>query len=170
MAHGAAVPGTASALIVLQELHRPGLGRAGHGDGPGVGKKGVERVEALAELALDVVDRVDQARVHLDLAPANDLDAAGLADAGLVVAVDVSAHCDFALLLLVVEQLFDVLRVLDRRSAAFDGAGYRARLDGRTLAAHVHLGRGAHEELIVAQIDDEGEGRGVAFADAPVEL
>jgi hypothetical protein len=38
-----------------------------------VHKEGVHRVEALAQVALDMVDGVDEARVHFDLASSDDL-------------------------------------------------------------------------------------------------
>ena len=53
-------------LVVLDELDRVLLGRPRHGDRPGVGEEAVERVVPFAQPPLDVVDGVDQARVHLD--------------------------------------------------------------------------------------------------------
>ena len=69
----------------------------------------VEGVHAFAQPALDMVDRVDQPRIHLDLAAADDPHRARLAHAALVVAVDVRAHGQLGLVLLGVEQLQDLL-------------------------------------------------------------
>ena len=63
----APVPAPHGLLVVLDELHCGELGRAGHGDRPGVGEEAVERVEAVPEPPLDVIDGMDEARVHLDL-------------------------------------------------------------------------------------------------------
>ncbi len=46
--------------MVLDELHRPKLWRAGHGHGPGVGEEGIERVKTRTQHALDMVDGVKQ--------------------------------------------------------------------------------------------------------------
>ena len=48
-------------LVVLDELHRPGLRCAGDRHRPHVGEERVERVEAWPQPALDVVDGVDHA-------------------------------------------------------------------------------------------------------------
>src|SRR5205085_11292012 len=101
----------------------------GHRDGPGVREEAVERVEFGAEHSLDMVDGMDEPRIHLDLPPPDDLDAAGDADTRLVVAVDIGAHRQFALVLLRVEQLADLLGVLERVGAAPDRAADRAGLD-----------------------------------------
>ena len=50
------------------------------------------------------------------------LHGAGLADARLIVTVDVGAHGQLALLLLVAEDLLDVLRVLERVATPPDRA------------------------------------------------
>ena len=76
LADGPAVPAARGLLVVLDELHGPGLRRAGHGDRPHVGEERVERVEAGPQPALDVVHGVDEAAVHLDLPPADDPDRA----------------------------------------------------------------------------------------------
>jgi hypothetical protein len=57
-----------------------------------VGQKRIQRIEARAQPAFDVIDGVDQPRVQLDLPAPEHLHTAGLADARLVVAVDVGAH------------------------------------------------------------------------------
>ena len=55
-------------------------------------QEAVEGVHIVPQTAFDMVDRVDEARIHLDLAATDDLDRTRLADAALVVAVDVRAH------------------------------------------------------------------------------
>ncbi len=169
VADGAAVPAPGGRLVVLDELHRPGLGRPGDGDGPHVGEEGVEGVEPGAQAALDVVDGVDEAGVHLDLAAADDLDGAGDADARLVVAVDVGAHGQLGLLLHRAEQRADGLGVLHGVGAAGDGAGDRAGLDPVALDADVHLGGGADQVLALAEVEEELVRGGVDLAQAPVE-
>src|SRR5439155_9049439 len=91
--------------------------------------KAVERIEGLGQYALDMIDGVDQARIELDLAPADDPHAAGYRHSRLVVAVDIGAHRQLALVLRRVEQLADALGVLDRVAAAGDRAADRAGLD-----------------------------------------
>src|SRR5207244_8917998 len=102
--------------------------RAGDGDRPRVGQERVERVEALAQPALDVVDGVDEPRVHLDLPPPDHTHAARPADPRLVVAVDIGAHRQLRLVLLGVEQPLDLRGVAHRVVAPRDRAGTRARL------------------------------------------
>ena len=61
--------------------------------------EGIEGVEALAQPALHVVDRVDELRVHLDLSAPDHAHAFGPTHAGLVVAVHVGAHGELRRLL-----------------------------------------------------------------------
>ena len=75
-----------------------------------------------------MIDRVDEPGVHLDLPAPDDLHRSSLADARLVVTVDVGAHGELALLLLIAQDLLDVLRVLERVTPPPDGAGDRAGL------------------------------------------
>src|SRR5690606_3106994 len=166
---GAAVPAAGGGLVVLDELHGPGLGGAGDGDGPHVGEEGVQRVEPGPQPPLDVVDGVDEPRVELDLAAADDLDGAGDGDARLAVAVDVAAHGQLRLLLDAGQEGADGLGVADRVGAAGGGAGDRAGLDPVAGDADEHLGRGADEVLALAEADDELVRGGVALAQAAVE-
>jgi hypothetical protein len=53
------VPGAHGLLVVLDELHRPQFGRTGDGHGPGVRDERVERVVALAQHTLHVIDGVN---------------------------------------------------------------------------------------------------------------
>ena len=117
-----AIPGARALLVVLDEPHRPQLRRAGNSDRPGVRQESVEGIHTLAQPALDVVDRMDQPRVHLDLPPANDAHRTRLAHTALVVAIDIRAHRQLGLVLLGVEQLEDLLRIRDRILAALDRA------------------------------------------------
>src|ERR1035441_2607862 len=61
LADGAAVPAARGFFVVLDELHSPGLRRAGDGDRPHVGQQRVQRVELRPQPALDVIDGVDEA-------------------------------------------------------------------------------------------------------------
>jgi hypothetical protein len=73
---------------------------------------------------LDVVDRVDEARVLFDQPATDNADGASAAHARLVVAVDVGAHGQLGLLLAAVEQLADVgLVAKGIRAAAHSPAG-----------------------------------------------
>ena len=165
----AAVPPPRLVLVVLDELHRPLLGRSGHRDRPHVGEERVERVESRTQPPLDVVDGVDEPAVELDLPPAEDPDATGYADAGLVVAVDVSAHRQLRLLLARVEQAADLGRVLERVGASPDGAGDRAGLHPVARHPHVDLGRRPDEVLLLAQVEEELVRRGVTGPQPLVE-
>src|SRR5262245_21527269 len=101
-------------------------------------EKAVERIEGLGQDALDMVDSVDQARIELDLTAADDPHAAGDRDPRLVVAIDVRAHRQLALVLPGVEQLADAFGVLDRIAAAGDGSADRAGLDPPSFDPDVH--------------------------------
>src|SRR5690606_8280693 len=114
---------------------------AGHGDGPGVAQKRVIRVHTFAQTALDVVHRVDQARIHLDLTATDHADRTWLADTALVVAVDVRAHRELGLVLLGIQELEDLLGIGNRILAALDGAGNRTGLNAPTIDADEHLRR-----------------------------
>ena len=115
-----------------------------------------------------MIDRVDQARVELDLPAADHPHRARLADARLVVAVDVSAHGELGLVLGRVEQLRDLGGVAEGVVAARDGAGDRAGLDPPALDPHVHLGRGGDQELAGAQVHQRAVRRRIEGAQ-PVE-
>ena len=65
----ASVPAPRRVLVVLDELDCVLLRRPGDRDRPRMGEEAVERVVTFAQPSLDVVDGVDQSRVHLDLAP-----------------------------------------------------------------------------------------------------
>ncbi len=106
----------------LIRMERPELRCAGDGHGPGVAEEAIKGVHIVPKAAFNVVHRVDEARIHLDLAAANDLDRTGFADAALVVAVHIRTHGQFGLILLRVEQLQDLLAVGNRIVAALDGA------------------------------------------------
>ena len=167
---GAAVPGARRALVVLDELHRPRLGRSGDGHRPRVREERVEGVEAGPQAALDVIDGVNQARVHLDLAPPDHLHAPGHADARLVVAVHVRAHRQLGLVLGRVEQRDGSARRRRWGLAARDRAGDGTRLDAVVVDTHVHLRRGADQVLASAEVHEEPVGRGIALAQAQEQL
>src|SRR5699024_9730014 len=144
-ADGAAIPGARALLVFLDETHGPELGRAGDGDRPGVAEEGVIGVHAFAKTDFDVIDRMDEARIHLDLTTAYDAHGTGLADAALVVAVDVRAHGELGFVLLGIEQLQDLLGIGDCILAALDGAGDRAGFDAAAVDAHEHFRRSADQ-------------------------
>jgi hypothetical protein len=125
--------------VVLDELHGPTLGRAGHRHCPEVAQERVERIAARGEPTLDVVDGVDESAVDLDLATTDDAHGAGKADPGLVVAVDVGAHGELGLLLGRGQQLPDLLGVGERVVASGDRPGDRAGLHSVAFDPHVHL-------------------------------
>ena len=160
----APVPAPHGLLVVLDELHRGELGRAGHGDRPGVGEEAVERVEAVPEPPLDVIDGMDEARVHLDLPAADDPHAPRLAHPGLVVAVHVRAHGELRRLLLGGEELEDLLRVADGVRSPRDRPGDGAGLDPPPVHPHVHLRRRGDEVLALPEVHERPVGRGVADA------
>ncbi len=160
--------------MLFDEPHRPGLGRSGDGDRPHVGEEGVQGVELRAQGALDVVDRVDEPRVHLDLPATDDPDAARFAHPRLVVAVHVGAHGELGLLLDRGEELLDVLGVGQGVLAASDGAGDGAGLHpssgvGGAADPDEHLRGGAHQVLALTEVEEELVGGGVAFAQSLVE-
>ena len=128
-AERAGVPAPRRAFIVLDELDRPVLRRAGHRHRPCVGEERIERIEAGPQNALDMIDGVKQLRIGLDLPPRENFDRSRHADARLVVAIDVGAHVELELVLLRVQQFADLFGVADGISAARDGPGNRAGLD-----------------------------------------
>jgi hypothetical protein len=160
-ADGAAIPCARALLVLLDEAHGPELRGAGDRHRPGMRQETVEGVHVLAQTSLDMVDRVDQLRVHLDLPPADDAHRTRLADPALVVAVDIRAHGQLGFVLLGIEQLEDLLRIGNRVLAAADGPGNRAGLDAAAADAHEHFRRGADQELALAEMDEEGIGRGI---------
>src|SRR5207244_13148997 len=98
----------------------------------------------------------------------DDPHAAGDGDPRFVVPVDVRAHRQLALVLRRVEQLTDALGILDRVTAAGDGATDRAGLDPSAFDPDVHLGRRGDEKLALAKVDQRAVGRRVGLAQ-PVE-
>src|SRR5262249_24935089 len=101
--------------------------------------KTVKGIKRLGQYALDKVDGVDQAGKKVDLAPADDADAARHRDPRLVVAVDIRAHRQLALVLCRVEQLTNALGVLHRVAAARDRTAYRAGLDPPAVDPDIHF-------------------------------
>src|SRR5690606_26199047 len=124
-------------------------------DGPSVAEKGIKGIHTLAQAALDMVDGVDETRIHLDLAPSDHAYRARLAHPALVVAVDIRAHGQLALVLLGVEQFQDLLRIGDRVLTALYGAGDRACLDPAAVDPYEHFRRCADQVFAFAEIDEE---------------
>ncbi len=125
--------------MVLDELHRPQLRCAGHGDSPGMGEKTIERIEAGTQHAFYVIHGVEQLRVGLNLPPRQHLDRTRHADPRLVVAVDVRAHVEFEFVFLRIQQLANLLRIADGVRTARNGTGNRTGLDPLAIGAHEHL-------------------------------
>ena len=98
--HRAAVPGAWRFFVIFNKLHGPGLGGAGDGHGPRMSQKGVECVKLVSEIALHMIDGMDQVGVHFDLTPSNYADAARLTNARLVIAVHVRTHGQLGLVFL----------------------------------------------------------------------
>src|SRR5205814_2864927 len=162
----AAVPAAGRALLLFDEADRPQFRRAGHGNSPGMRQKAVERVEFGCELTLDMIDGVNEPRIHLDLAPADDAHAPRHADARLVVAIDIGAHRQFALVLFGVEQFADPLGIFERIAAARDRAADRAGLDTPAFDADIHLRRSGNQELALAKVDQRAIRRRVRLTQA----
>ena len=116
--------------------------------------------------ALDVVHRVNEPRVQLDLSPADDANGARHTDPALVVAVHVRAHRELGLLLARREELSDAFRILDRIATAGDGSGNRTRFDAVLLDAHVHLRGGADEILFLPEVEKKCIGSRVSLAES----
>src|SRR5690606_17927429 len=150
-----AIPGAWALLVFLNKAHGPKLRRSRDRDSPGVAKEGVIGIHALAKSALNMIDRVNETRIHLDLATADHAHGTRLADAALVVAVDVRAHGELGLVLLGIQQLKDLLGILNRILTALDGAGDRAGLDAAAVDANEHLRRSANQIFVLAEIDEE---------------
>ena len=152
-ADGAAVPPAGRLLVVLDELHRPALGRAGHRNRPGMAEEAVQRVEAFPQRPLDMVHRMDQPRVKLDLPPADHPHRTGFANPRLVVAVHIGTHGQFGRILGRIQQRQNLRRIPDRIRAARDGAGNRAGLDPPPLDPDIHFRRRRDQKLALAKID-----------------
>ena len=83
----------------------------------------------------------------------------------LVVAVDIGAHRQFALVLGRVQEFADALGVLDRVAAAGDRAADRAGLDAPFLRPARYIsGEADNQKLALAQIDQRAIGRRVGLA------
>ena len=78
--------------MILDELDGVLFRRAGHRDGPGVGEKPVQCVEAFAQRSFHVINGVNESRVELELSASDDAHAPRLAHPGFVVPVDIGAH------------------------------------------------------------------------------
>mmetsp|Transcript_78452 Transcript_78452/g.188094 ORF Transcript_78452/g.188094 Transcript_78452/m.188094 type:complete len:302 (-) Transcript_78452:857-1762(-) len=174
VAHGGPIPAPLGWLHLLHELHGPGLGCPTHRHGPGVHQKRVDRIELGAQVALNMIDRVNQLAVELDLSPPNDLYAAVLADSRLVVTIHICAHGDLRLFFGICQDRFDVLGILQCILASPDGAGDRACLDPKALQvalhSHKHLRGCPHQVLLLTQVHQEAIGRRVPPLQAVEDL
>src|SRR5262249_16721848 len=86
VADGAAVDAAALGLQLLDDLHRPNLGRAGDGAGGKAGHQRAHGVVLRIDLAIDVGDDVHDVGVVLDDVALGDLDRADARHAAHIVA------------------------------------------------------------------------------------
>mmetsp|Transcript_69071 Transcript_69071/g.202212 ORF Transcript_69071/g.202212 Transcript_69071/m.202212 type:complete len:447 (-) Transcript_69071:950-2290(-) len=165
--NGCTIPAALGALRLLHEPHGPRLGCPADRDCPRVAKEGIDGIKLRTEVALNMIHCVDKTTVHLDLSPADDLHSSVFTDPRLVIPVHVGAHGDLRLLLRICQNGANVLRVFQGVLAPSDGATDRACFHANALQVllgpHEHLRRGAHEELILAQVDEEAVGGRVAL-------
>ena len=128
-------------------------------------QQGVETIALVEQFPDDVVYRVNQARIHFNHAATDYLDAAGLADPRLIVAIHVGTHGQLGLIFLRVEQFQYALGIVYGRGPARNGTRNRTGLDLVALHPDKHLGRGAHQ-LVLAQIYQKFVGAGIACPNA----
>mmetsp|Transcript_15724 Transcript_15724/g.23114 ORF Transcript_15724/g.23114 Transcript_15724/m.23114 type:complete len:727 (-) Transcript_15724:225-2405(-) len=174
--HCSTIPVPRAALLLFDELDRPFFGRTRHRHRPGVAKECVQRIEPRPQVALDMVHRVDQAGVHLNLAATQHLDGARHADARLVVPVHVSAHGQLRLLLGVHEYALDLASILQGVAASGDGPADGAGLHpGQRpflcphrwgLTPDKHLRGGPHQVLLLPQVQEQPVGGRVPLLQA----
>ena len=117
-------------------------------------EKPVERVIAFGQLAFDMVHRMDEAGIHFYLPPPDHAHAARLANAGFVVSVHVRAHGELRRFLGRAQQRQNLLGIADRIRAARDRAGDGAGFDTPAIDPHIHLGRGRHQILTLAEVHE----------------
>ena len=105
----------------------------------------VERVEVVAQFALDMADDVLHVAVAFDDHLFRQLHAARLAHAADVVAAEVDEHGVLGQLFRIGEQLLGQTLIFFRSLAAQGGSGDRAHRDAAVLDAHQQLGAGADQ-------------------------
>ncbi|MND68557.1 hypothetical protein D3C80_600120 [compost metagenome] len=110
-ADSTAIPCTGAAFVFFKEAHSPELRRSGYRYSPCVAEEAVKRIHAIAQTAFNMVNRVDQTRIHLDLTTTDNAYRTRLADAALVVAIHVRAHGQLRLVFLGIEQFQDLLGI-----------------------------------------------------------
>ena len=173
-------------LQLVDDLHRPHLGRAGERAGGQGGHHHIHRVQAVRRVALDVGDQVHDVAVAFDEEAVGDAHARRAATAldglrGLVrapglehrhtahvVAAKVEQHQVLGALLGVGDQLGFQGRILGGRGAARPGAGDGADGDLAVPQPHQDLRRGAGQ-LKVAEVQVEQEGRRIGAPQAAIE-
>src|SRR3990170_4717112 len=121
-------------------------------------------------MAFDVIDRVNDPRVHLDLPAPDHAHAAGAADPRLVVSVHVRAHGELGLVLGRVQQVQYLGGVAHGVLAPGHRAGDGAGLDAVALDPHVHFGRSPDEVFPLAEVDEKPVGSGVSLAQTAKQL
>src|SRR5262249_2756351 len=129
-------------------------------------QEGIEGIELFTQVTFDVIDRVNQPRGHLDLPAADHADAARLADARFVVAIDIRAHGQFRLVLAGIEEPQDLRRVADRVTTARDGTGDGASLNAVAVNPDVHFWRSADQVLSLTEVYQKPVRRGISLAQA----
>ncbi len=147
VAHRAGVGPAPGGLELVDDLHGPHLGGAGHGPGREPGPQHVQRAQPGGEPPADLGDEVHDVGVPLHRAQRGDLHRADRRDAPDVVAAQVDEHHVLGVLLGVGAQL-----------------GLEPRVLGRVGAAPAGAGDGAERHLAVLQLD---EGLGRATPPAP---
>ena len=104
-----------------------------------MGEEGVEDVALVEQLALDVIDGVEEFGIGFDEPSVDEADGTGDTDAGFVVAVHVGAHGEFGLVFFGVEEVEDLFGVGHGVVAAADGAADGAGFDGFAVDADEHF-------------------------------
>ena len=164
IAAGAAVQATLDRLQLVDDFHRPHLGRAGQRAGGEGGAEYVEIIDTRREQAFDVGHDVHDMGVALDDHLVGDLDAAGLRDAANIVARQIDQHDMFGAFFFITQQFFGQGAVLLRRGATRAGAGQRADGDlaavRRGFLTHKNFRRGANH-LKIAEVVVIHVGRGI---------
>src|SRR5713226_6225268 len=141
--------------MIFDELHRPRLGRTGHGHRPGMRQESIKSIELLAQMTFDMIDGVNEPRIHLNLSAADHTHAAGLADARFVVTIDIGTHSEFRLVFAGIQQSLDLYSVADRIAAASDSAGDGTGLNPVAVNSDVHLGRCTNQVLSLTKVNQK---------------
>ena len=135
---------------------------AGNGDGPAMGQERIQRIKPITQPAFDMINRVDQARIHFDLTSAQNTDAARFTDPCFVVAINIGAHGQFRLILGRIQQCANVFGIFNRIATTRNRARDRAGFNALPVDPNIHFRRCANQVFAVAKINQEAIGCGVA--------